>query len=174
MFRTLCNSRSFFFPKLAFRKIGKVNFSVCVSLRRIGTADIWLHTFIISTRDEGEWSVLHPYPNHFTLEEKIPRYPLRGTLSGHQCHARNWGKQMDLWPLPGIETQSLGRLVLSPVCSMGDPSKRPVLEEKNSFWITHFRKIRFKAINTKSHMSRLLENHMFVTLFTTARLYFPS
>ena len=34
---------------------------------------------------------------------------------------------MDLWPLPGIETRSVGHIDLTAVFSIWGPSKRPVL-----------------------------------------------
>lgn len=53
-----------------------------------------------------------------------PQYHLNRKLRGPQSQSQRFGKEKNLFPLPGIEPQSVGR----PVCSLDTtPTKQPQL-----------------------------------------------
>jgi hypothetical protein len=68
--------------------------------------ELYLHTFLTSAVDGGEWSASRP--GHFIPRGKNPRYPLDRMLGGSQSPSgRNGGREkIPSLPLPGIEPRS--------------------------------------------------------------------
>jgi hypothetical protein len=65
-------------------------------------AEVYLHAFLSSALDGGEWSALRP--GRFTPREMAPCFPLNRRVGGPQSRSGRGGVKKNSQPLPGLET----------------------------------------------------------------------
>jgi hypothetical protein len=65
-----------------YKRFPLLNLIKHYAMKAYGIVDVWIHNFLISALDGGEWSAQRP--GHFNLWGKSPQYPLDRRLGGPQ------------------------------------------------------------------------------------------
>jgi hypothetical protein len=108
----------------------KCKVACVIKYRYMGTyggVKIYLHVFLTSALDGGEWSASRP--GRFTPGGKSLRYPLERRLDGPQSWSERYGDERNLLTLPGIKPWSLAHPARSLVTTLADISRLPSTSE---------------------------------------------